>query len=157
MTQRVDSQFTTALGFVVAATLSVCVGCDSGPPIAPVVGTVTYKGQPVPEGTVTFYPQAGGRPAVGQIQSDGSYNLAYLKPGDGAVLGAYKVAIESRRVTNVAPGPKSFTEELAAEGAPPPPPVKVEWLVPEKYSSAESSGLTATVEDKSNVIDFKLP
>ena len=34
---------------------------------------------------------------------------------------------------------------------------KVEWLVPEKYSRPETSGLTAQVEDKNNEIDFDIP
>lgn len=125
--------------------------------MAPVTGKVTYDGKPVPEGTVTFYPVGGGRPSSGQLQSDGTYVLASTKPGDGALVGKCKVAIESRKVTNAAPAPTSFADELASEDAPPPPPSNIDWLVPEKYSSAESSGLTATVQSGSNQIDFDLP
>lgn len=124
--------------------------------MAAVSGKVTYQGKPVPQGTVTFYPQAGGRPSIGHIESDGTYVLSSVKPGDGAALGEYRVAIEARKVTGAPAEPTSFQDELegkfpAAAAAP-----KIEWLVPQEYSSAETSGLTATVEDKDNVIDFNL-
>lgn len=141
--------------FVAAGAVLVASGCGSD--TVPVRGKVTFNDQPVPEGTVTFYPEAGGRPSSGQIQPDGTYQLSSKEPGDGALIGEHKVTIEARRVTNAAPGPKSFAEELASEGAPPPPPVQIEWLVPEEYSSVGTTSLTATVEDKSNVIDFNLP
>jgi hypothetical protein len=135
----------------------IVTGCGGSPDIAPVKGKIAFKQTPVTEGTITFYPVAGGRPSTGRIQSDGSYELAYQEPGDGALVGEHKVAIEARKVTNAAPGPASFADELASEGAPPPPAAKINWLVPEEFSTAESSGLTAKVEDKQNVIDFNLP
>src|SRR5205823_12586516 len=50
-------------------------GCGGGgPKTALVRGTVTYKGKPVPNGTVTFIP-ASGHHATGDIRPDGSYTL----------------------------------------------------------------------------------
>jgi len=123
---------------------------------APVSGNVTYEGNPVPEGTITFFPREGGRPATGTIHADGTYVLSSMVPGDGVPPGEYAVAIEARRVHDSAPMPTSLQEEIegVGQGAPPP---KIEWLVPINYSSAETSGLTATVEPGKNVIDFALP
>jgi hypothetical protein len=134
------------------------VGCDSGPKVAPVHGSVTYKGKPVPTGTVTFYPTTGGRPAVGNIASDGSYTLSRNQPGDGAAVGEYKATIEAREAAPAvaASQARSLTDELAAspasQGA-----NALKDLVPAKYSTVETSGLTATVHSGNNQIDFNLP
>jgi hypothetical protein len=137
--------------------MAISAGCDSGPKIGRVTGEVTFKSKNVPEGTVTFYPVLGGRPAIGRIQPDGVYRLSTFASGDGAVLGDYTVAIEAKHVASSAPAPKSLEEELAQEGATVPIRTTIEWLVPERYSSAESSGLTAVVNGGENKIDFNLP
>ena len=74
-------------------------GCDGTPEAAarlstavPVSGLVTYKGKPLTRGTVVFEPDAG-RPAHGEIQSDGRYTLSTFKDGDGAVEGTHRVSI----------------------------------------------------------------
>jgi hypothetical protein len=143
---------------VVLGALMLVIGCDSGPKVAPVHGNVTYKGKSVPTGTVTFYPSAGGRPAVGNIASDGSYTLSRNQPGDGAVVGEYKATIEAREA---APGvaasqARSLTDELAANPMPQGANA-IKDLVPAKYSTIETSGLTATVRSENNQIDFDLP
>ena len=158
MFQHYSSKICPILAMTALAATVSATGCNFGPTMAPVTGKVTYQGKAVAEGTVTFYPVAGGRPSTGKIQSDGTYELSSSEPGDGAVVGEYKVAIEARRVSNAPPAPKTFQEELAMEHKPQPQGnTRVEWLVPEEFSSAETSGLTATVEDKSNVINFDLP
>jgi hypothetical protein len=119
---------------------------------------VTFEGRPVEAGTITFYPELGGRPAVGKIHSDGVYELTTYHQGDGALLGAHKIAIEAKQVTSTGVEPKSFAEELAQENASRrPPKTNVTWLVPQRYSSTESSGLTATIVSGNNDIDFALP
>ena len=137
-------------------------GCNSGPKVAPVRGRVTYNGKPVTGGKIMFYPEHG-RPSLGTIAEDGTYSLTNKVAGDGAQVGQHKVTIES---TKVHPGStieaKSVEEEMsqARKGYPPGKWLvagKLDWLVPEKYSRLESSTLTATVEDKSNVIDFDIP
>jgi hypothetical protein len=125
--------------------------------MAPVKGTISINKKPVTQGTITFYPVAGGRPSSGQIQSDGSYALATRNPGDGALVGEHKVTIEARNVAKAPPEPTSFAEELASGNTAPAPSAQITWIVPQEFSVAETSGLTATVEAKSNVIDFNLP
>lgn len=94
---------------------------------------------------------------MGIIQSDGFYELSYLTPGDGAMPGEYSVAIDAQEITSSSPRRTSFGQELAERdasqlGEAP----KFKWLIPEEYSSKVSSGLTRTVEDKTNVINFDL-
>jgi hypothetical protein len=135
-------------------------GCSRGPRIAPVRGRVTYNGKPVTTGKIWFYPE-NGRPALGVLAEDGTYTLTTDRPGDGALVGTHRVAIQS---TTVGPGsmvPKSREEEVALsqKGHPGTWLVagKVEWLVPEKYCRPETSGLTAKVEDTNNEINLHVP
>jgi len=138
---------------VMAGALALIVGCsDSG--LNPVHGTVTFEGKPLPTGSVRFYPAAGGRPAVGQIQPDGTYRLATVEPGDGAKPGRYRVAIEAIDSTAIGPAPASLEEEMQFGGT---GKTSVTYLLPQEFSSHKSSGLTASVEDQDNTIDFDLP
>lgn len=132
------------------------IGCSQGVDLAPVRGTVTFEEQPITCGTISFYPEEGGRPATGEIGSDGTYTLSTFRPGDGAIVGEYKVAIEAKKVDSNMPVPKSLKEEIANAGTEQIQ-SSITWLVPEKYSAVASSGLTASVSGGSNQIDFDLP
>ena len=143
---------------VVAGFVAVAfIGCGDGhPETAPVAGKVTYKGQPVTQGTVTFYP-ADGRSSIGKIKQDGTYTMTTFAAGDGALLGEHRVTIKSTQVT-AARQPASFEEELALgdTGDADPPRATVIWLVPQKYSQRETTPQSATVTRGDNRIDFAL-
>jgi hypothetical protein len=120
------------------------VGCGrrSGLETAPVAGKVTYRGKPVPNGTVMFVPSEGPA-AYGDIGSDGSYKLTTPGVGDGAVIGTHKVTITALQDMNSA---------LPEQRSPTPPPI-----VPARYLSDQTSGLTAEVKAKTNnEVDFDL-
>jgi hypothetical protein len=102
---------------------------------------VTYKGKPVPNGTITFVP-ASGHHATGEIGPDGSYVLTTFRPGDGAVPGAYKVFIVAMQ---------DMAGRLPEDRTPLPPPI-----VPNKYTSIATTDLTADVKDQENTINFVL-
>ncbi len=131
-----------------AVVVIACAGCggDARPTTVPVHGKVTYQGEPVTQGTVTFQPvkPAEGypkRPATGTIGADGTYELSTFEAGDGAIPGEYQVAVVSK------------TGEATLEQ----PDAPETWLVPEKYASAEQSGLTATVPpDASSPVEINL-
>ncbi|MCO6044748.1 hypothetical protein NG895_12595 [Aeoliella sp. ICT_H6.2] len=159
MTPRIPlvaSQIAPRFAFLISSLLLVA-GCDSGPDTAQVSGLIVFDGEKVPKGTISFYPVGGGRPASGQIQSDGTYKLSTFDPGDGALLGEHKVAIESKEVSGNAPKPKSLKEEVANPGASAVSNTTVTWIVPEKYAAVATSELTATVSEGDNKIDFNLP
>jgi len=135
-------------------------GCGpSRPATARVHGKITCGGQPVTQGTVTFYPEQG-RSASGRIQPDGTYTLTTFDEGDGAILGKHTVTVEAVRFTGGAPQPTSMDEEMrramekkpAASGPP-----KAEWLAPERYSKRDTSDLTFEVRPGDNPADFDLP
>jgi hypothetical protein len=89
-------------------------GPGNGLNLARVSGKVTYKGEPVKNGTVFFMPDESkgtvGPPAVGSITSDGSYILSTETAGDGVIVGHHKVGI-----TGVEPVAVSNEEELDPE------------------------------------------
>ncbi len=145
-------------GFLMAVLLAGC----GGPRLGKVSGRVTLGGQAVTEGVILFHPESGPA-AVGAIRPDGTYTLTTVKPGDGAVIGPHRVAIQATRVS---PGhladAKSIDEEIARSGKSVPGGKvlvagTVTWVVPEKYSQVETSGLTAAVHPGSNVVNFDLP
>lgn len=129
---------------IVAVALPGC-GPGSGG-LAVVKGKISYKGKPVPNGTINFLPNDANKPsATGEIQPDGSYELkTYLsnKPSSGAVIGPHKVVIVAMA---------DMANALPEQKTPLPPPI-----VPIKYTSPATSDLTANVEDKENKIDFDL-
>jgi hypothetical protein len=121
---------------VLAGSFAVLLaGCGGSTDGVPVSGTVTYRGQPFSNASITFYP-ASGRPVSAAI-TDGEYS-AVLAPGE------YKVTISLG--VNLPPGWK--------EGDPIPP---REIVLPQQYSSVLHTQLTAKVsEDHSEPVDFKL-
>ena len=132
-----------ALG--VAATAAI-LGCGDDSGLATrykVSGKVTYNGQPVTKGTVTFQPDEG-RAATGAIQPDGTYRLSTFAENDGAVPGHHKVMI----VANDA-GPTLMPG--SSPGYKPP-----KDLIPKKYGALTTSGLEADVSKDKSTIDFDL-
>ncbi|WZO98714.1 hypothetical protein EP7_000302 [Isosphaeraceae bacterium EP7] len=126
---------------------TLAAGCGSdGPTMGRVSGTVTViDGEPLSKGTVTFIATDTTRPnATGTIGDGGYYTLQTTEPGDGAVVGDYKVAIsdvDSTQLNTALPGM----------------PVKVpKSAIAKTYSDPDKSGLTATVEAGSNTKNFEV-
>jgi hypothetical protein len=148
----------------IAATVVVlgCGGDDSGLQSRyKVSGTVTYKGQPVPKGSIVFEPtnppMPAGRVANGSI-ANGSYSLTTSTPNDGALPGEYKVIIlsSSLDVAEVAKaqghggllhqGDESHVKALKGATNP----------LPQKYAQSDKTPEKRTVKAQSNTIDFDL-
>ncbi len=120
---------------VLSALVSGC--SESGPPTGTLTGNVTYQGKPLPTGTITFVPQGEEIPfAYAEIEEDGSYIAETPDVGSVIEVGSYKVMISA--VKDV--GPES----------------PVVPLIPDKYSSDQSSGLTAEISEGENTADFTL-
>lgn len=79
-----------AVAFLVSAT-----GCDSGPKMGTVTGTVTLDGEPAAHLEVSFNPKTAGTgtTALGYTDSNGAYNLSYPGGKTGAPVGDYSVSI----------------------------------------------------------------
>jgi hypothetical protein len=122
---------------LIAAALVVCCGaaslcgCSSGTPLGEVSGKVTFKGQPVKEGTVTFLNLKEGGAAEALIGSDGGYAVA-----NGVALGEYVVEIKPPvHIVDTDPGK-----------SPPAPVEKAAPDIPKKYRMQGSSPLKVNVQ-----------
>jgi hypothetical protein len=60
----------------------------------PVRGVVVWRGAPVPHGQVVFFPTEG-RPAYGDLDSEGRFSMNTLSAGDGVMAGEYRVVVQS--------------------------------------------------------------
>jgi len=145
----------------IAAT-AVIFGCSDDSGLATrykVSGTVKYKGQPVPKGSIVFEPSnppmPQGRVAQGSIEN-GSYSLTTSTPNDGALPGEYKVIILSSDldVTEQAKKQGGLLHQGDAEH------VKAiqasKNALPDKYARADKTPEKAKVEARSNTFDFNL-
>ncbi len=117
-------------------------GCSTGPNRGEVQGKVTFKGQPVKEGTVTFLNTKEGGAAEAQIK-----NGTYVIQG-GAVVGEYdKVEIK----------PLMELKDTDPGKTPPAPVEKPAPDIPAKYRmQGPNNPLKATVKAGKNEINFDM-
>lgn len=119
------------------------VGCGPSQPTGETVATVsasgklTLKGAPLEFYQVTFFP-TDNRAAIGMTDAEGKFVLGTNTPGDGAVAGSHKVAVNW-----VGPPSTNPNEGMTEFSSPPPPKVKINV----KYSNPETSGLTVEIPD----------
>jgi hypothetical protein len=122
--------------------LVISIGCSPG--VCTVSGTVTYRGQPLQQGEITFTPADGIGPIAGAPITAGRYAVNDVKPGKKIVQISELPQLDF---------PKS-TEELAkaaqqgARPAPPPPD-----LMP---ASAKGNGVTIDIQAGKQTRDFQL-
>jgi hypothetical protein len=138
-----------AAAFLVAAAV-VAAGCGGGAKTAPTSGRITYKGKPVAKAHVSFTPVEGDRrAATGLTDDDGRYTLETFAPGDGALVGHYRVSIIARGPDRP-PRPGEMGSGMPGEMMPGDP------VIPTKYFAPDSSGLTFEVKPGKNQADFEL-
>lgn len=126
-------------------------GCGPGrPKTVPVTGTVTLDGQAVEGASVTFAPEAGGRPALGTTDKDGKFTLKTFEERDGALPGKHKVTVIKKETTGFLADKDGLSGGIAPGG------IQEKWIVPRKYSDPNSSGLTADVQPGMGPLEFKL-
>ena len=124
--------------------VSAFVACSPGDGMVPVTGKVTFDGAPPPgPGTiyfVTIESAAGfsGRPGYAEFDVDGVFEARSKTPGDGLLPGTYGVRLD-------------VWEKAPVMGQPMPA-----NLAPDKYRSAETSGIELVVEPGSRQIEFPI-
>ncbi|MCA9267326.1 MAG: hypothetical protein KDA41_02595 [Planctomycetales bacterium] len=133
----------TLIAAALGLALGAAVGCG---PRTSVSGRVTYNGQPVANGAITFLPADGQGPSAGAKISGGAYKVDRLEPGDKIVqiVGVDDVPVQRS------------TEELAQAAAANPrgaPPPKNAATVP---SNAVGNNAQIAVEPGASVLDFEL-
>lgn len=117
-----------------AAGLAVASGCGpSGPPKYPVEGNVSFEGQPISSGYISFVPQdSKGRTASTNIEN-GQFSTE-------ARAGDYKVQIQASQ--EYGPVIPSMGERARKQ------------YIPRKYN--QDTTLSATVQAEDNVFDYEL-
>ncbi|QDU59435.1 hypothetical protein Pan216_02630 [Planctomycetes bacterium Pan216] len=107
------------------------------PSTYPVSGTVTYNGDPLREGVITFHPD-NGRAAYGRIKNGHIVDVTTFREGDGALPGHHRVVIEAS------------TED-------PNDPFNSFSMLPIEYASPGTSGLEAELTSaRGNTLSFEL-
>jgi hypothetical protein len=155
---------TTALTATAFVAFIGCSGDDLGKRY-PVKGTVTYNGQSLSKGSVTFLPDdSAGRGATGEIKN-GSYSMMTQTPGDGVFPGSYSVTVSDPTVDFSAAEEetKKKLEKLNLAPSAIPDQVSVAKAytsakqgVPAKYGQIATSGLKFTVKPESNTFNIEL-
>ena len=121
-----------------------CSGDDRG--LASVSGTIFFKGKPLADAGINFIPEyTTPRVAAGSTDKDGKYKLTSFQINDGAKIGKYTITIRAEE------GGDSKLKPADALDF-----VRGKIITPLKYSRPETSGLTAEVARKNNVIDFQI-
>ncbi|MBI3462238.1 MAG: carboxypeptidase regulatory-like domain-containing protein [Planctomycetes bacterium] len=126
-----------------------CGGDSDG--LAPVDGTIIYRGKPLPNARVVFMPETpGALPASGTTDDAGRYELMTSVPGDGARVGKHRVTVTARGPDKLLPANQLTTGLPGSNTAPGDP------LIPPRYFMPNTSGLTAEVTAGGATVDFEL-
>lgn len=133
---------------IAALACSLLCGCGGGNGLdtAPTTGEITYRGKPLPYGSISFRPKAGP-PSTGPIGSDGTFEMSTYRDGDGAILGMNDVMISATELHAGTAKPVEAGVEMPAPKS----------LIPAKYTAFSTSGLNAEVkEGEKNHFVFEL-
>lgn len=137
--------------FVNVLFLLAALGCgDSSSTMqqAEVSGTVSYQGRPLPGGMISFLSERGFQNSA-VISPDGHFRIK-------AAVGRSKVTIDNRMLSKQqkSTGPRLKNRPDSAEAS---PTVEGTYVpLPEKYLSADESGLTYDVQKGTQTHDFQL-
>ncbi len=111
------------------------------------------NGQPVARANLSFQLADGSGSAAGVTDNQGRYELTTFTAGDRAVPGEYLVAITQFEE----PPPGAGVPDDHPDYNPNLPEFVPKNLLPERYATAKSSGLKATVVEGPNTgVDFEL-
>lgn len=120
-----------------------------------IAGRVTYRGQPVKNGTINFLPIRGsGATASGRISNGAVSNVTTRRPGDGIMEGRYQVTIIAFEEGRTEQREDRFNGPTPGEVAELATNTKV--LIPLKYSSLHESDLTINVSADNSTFEFDL-
>jgi hypothetical protein len=126
----------TRVGLAMLILLAAGCGRDLGN----VSGTVKFKGQPLPAGTITFYDRDKGATSS-EIKSDGTYSVS-------------KVATGPVKISLAVPMSIPFASPMG--GGTVAPPIPRVPNIPARYMDAEKSGLGFEVVKGDQTHDFNL-
>ena len=120
---------------VLVGSVAVASGCNDGRPRrVPVSGQILLDDKPLQNGFVRVIPNMG-RSATGRFGTDGWFSLTTYEKNDGCVLGKHRVEVVCYEISN---------------------PTVLKSLIPDKYHSAATSGLTITIVEPTDALTIRL-
>lgn len=154
-----NRSFCSLMSLLVVFCVSGCGG-SKYPPTFKTTGTVTLDGKPIEGATVSFYPDGTNKPANGETDSRGQYQMSSFNQNDGATVGSFRVTIQKQPKVEYESTPEGTPYDPSMESSEPQSAKDMgqsENSLPEKYANPETSEFTATVvEGDSNVFNFEL-
>ncbi len=121
--------------------LLLCLpGCGPVSNQVPISGTVSYDGQPVAEGTITFMPVSGVGQTTGAQVIDGAYSTS-VSPGEQAVQ-----ITATKTTTKANPTAEEVDRGLTSE---------TEQYIPAKYNRVSELRVTITSESSEENFDLQ--
>ncbi len=132
--------------------LLIAAGCgESKIPTGKLSGKVTYKAEPVTEGTVTFRNNEQGTVAAGKLDAAGEYHLLF-GGGPEVPAGDYVITITPPEAH------VPIASELVSAGGQVPVVNGQRAFpnIPAKYRSFNTSGLTKTIDEGENSCEISL-
>ena len=148
---------TVVVAVVMALGAIGLAGCGGStmPKVYPATGTVTWKGEPLADATVSFVPSLGA-PSDGRTDAQGKFTIM-TNGQPGARAGACKVTVS--KFVGAAPSTPTPTPEDMMKMYEKKKKGEVEkGEIPVKYGRPDTSGLTAevTADGVKNVFTFDL-
>lgn len=151
--------------FLLFGFVAVCVGC--GPSVGQVSGVVTYRGSPLPGGTVTFRPVDPTQNSVAYVlENDGRFNVTLpagevavcvdnreLEPPPPTVAPTFEVLDQSKLPATARQEIQSNAARASREAARASSNYK---KIPDKYYAIETSGLTILVKEGEQTAPIEL-
>lgn len=139
-----QTPLSSAAQLALTALLPLVTGCGGGIELLPASGVVAIDGQPVADAGVLFQPVDGGPVASGTTDTNGKFHLTTMNR-TGAVSGQHRVTITKNKTVGV--------HDFGVVG---PQGVQTKWIIPQKYSEPEASGLRASVSRNQHEFTFAL-
>jgi|694.fasta_scaffold15878_7 hypothetical protein len=118
---------------IVAMAALMAAGCSPRRELLPVQGRVLLDGEPLAFGSVSFQ-SASGQPATAILGPDGSFTMAVFGEGPGAVPGPNRILVTCYEGQRQAAADRDREPSLGR------------LLIPERYTSYETSGLVIDVQ-----------
>ncbi|MEI6238965.1 MAG: carboxypeptidase-like regulatory domain-containing protein [Planctomycetia bacterium] len=146
---------------MVAPVFVLTVGCGEWHGRVPVEGVITLDGKPVAGASVTFIPRGKGRPGLGETDADGRFLMREagmkpgLPPGDYAVVALLAVWSTGRPAQFPLGSPEEGKTGVTVEVMTAVPTIE-RYIVPKRYSSPDSSGLSASIAGPTRDLVFDL-
>lgn len=136
---------------LLALTATLISGCGAGK--GSLEGKITYKGKPLPVGTVSVFAE-GNQVFSGKIEPNGSYRVVDVPAGKATVTVATPPPVPVAFVPAVKP-PPIMDPNYPKEMLPTPPGKTVP--IPRRYADPTEPALTVTIEHgKATTFDIEL-